>query len=590
MRKTLALVACLVLPLGLATSPTVLAQEELASASFGSGSIDWQVGAAYDRAVLTVAHPDGKVTRQEFAAGQTIQFDLGRGLDGGYRWELTLAPRLSNDAKAQLAAARGTSAEATVIAEMKRRGELPASPMIQSGSFQVQGGSIVPPGQAEPRPALNHTAAPATPRPGGPSLAVRDQVIPDDLIVQGSTCSGLDCVNNENFGFDTIRLKENNLRIHFDDTSTQVGFPANDWRLIANDSAGGGSSKFSIEDSTGARTPFTITAGASTNSIFADSIGRIGFRTSTPVLDLHINTSNTPAIRLEQNNTGGFTAQTWDIGANEANFFVRDVTGGSRLSFRIRPGAPTSSLDISSDGDVGIGTGGPDTSVDIVRSARAAEVQATTFSNDGALFSNMLLRRALGTSAAPLAVTTNSILGSFSFRGHTGSAFSTDNVARLEVRAEENFTATAQGTRIILQTTANGSATPSTRMVIKNDGSVGIGTASPTAGSRLEVNGGSIRVTGGSFIDDGTTLNVPDYVFEPDYKRMSLDELAAFVQVNKHLPNVPSQADIKKNGLNVSQFQMQLLEKVEELTLHTLDQHQIIQKLMARLEALEAQP
>ena len=65
------------------------------------------------------------------------------------------------------------------------------------------------------------------------------------------------------------------------------------------------------------------------------------------MLDLHINTSNTPAIRLEQNNSGGFTAQTWDIGANEANFFVRDVTGGSQLSFRIRPGAPTSSVDIS---------------------------------------------------------------------------------------------------------------------------------------------------------------------------------------------------------------------------------------------------
>jgi hypothetical protein len=77
------------------------------------------------------------------------------------------------------------------------------------------------------------------------------------------------------------------------------------------------------------------------------------------VLDLHVNTANTPAIRLEQNSGGGFTAQTWDIAGNEANFFVRDVTGGSRLPFRIRPGAPTSSIDISADGDVGIGTASP---------------------------------------------------------------------------------------------------------------------------------------------------------------------------------------------------------------------------------------
>jgi hypothetical protein len=95
-------------------------------------------------------------------------------------------------------------------------------------------------------------------------------VIPDELIVQGSACIGLDCVNNESFGFDTIRLKENNTRIKFDDTSVSAGFPANDWQLTANDSATGGSSKFSIEDITGSKVPFTVTAGAPTNSIFVD--------------------------------------------------------------------------------------------------------------------------------------------------------------------------------------------------------------------------------------------------------------------------------------------------------------------------------
>src|SRR6185436_13830143 len=117
---------------------------------------------------------------------------------------------------------------------------------------------------------------------------------------------------------------ENNTRIHFDDTSVSAGFPANDWRIIANDSASGGASKFSIEDSTGAKTPMTLTAGAATNSIFVDSTGRVGFRTSTPVLDLHVSTGNTPALRLEQTNASGFTAQTWDVAGNEANFFVRD--------------------------------------------------------------------------------------------------------------------------------------------------------------------------------------------------------------------------------------------------------------------------
>src|SRR6185295_19460712 len=72
-----------------------------------------------------------------------------------------------------------------------------------------------------------------------------DQVIADDLIVQGSTCVGLDCVNNESFGFDTLRLKENNTRITFFDTSSLSGFPANHWTITANDSDAGTRSKFS---------------------------------------------------------------------------------------------------------------------------------------------------------------------------------------------------------------------------------------------------------------------------------------------------------------------------------------------------------
>ena len=187
-----------------------------------------------------------------------------------------------------------------------------------------------------------------------------DQVIPDDLVVQGSEGVGLDCVNNESFGFDTIRLKENNLRIKFDDTSTG-SFPSNDWQITANDSASGGANKFSIDDTTNARTPFTILAGAPTNSLFIDGIGRIGLRTATPALDLHFNTSNTPGIRLEQNSSVGFATQTWDVAGNEANFFIRDVTRGSRLPFRIRPGAPTSSIDINGSGNVGLGTASPQT-------------------------------------------------------------------------------------------------------------------------------------------------------------------------------------------------------------------------------------
>ncbi len=181
------------------------------------------------------------------------------------------------------------------------------------------------------------------------------QVFATDLIVQGSECVGIDCTSSESFGFDTIRLKENNTRIKFDDTSSSSGFPSTDWQLTANDSASGGANKFAIEDISSGRVPFTVEGGAVSNSIYIDSTGRVGFRTTTPVLDIHVATSNTPGLRLEQTSAGGFTAQTWDIAGNEANFFVRDVTNSSRLPFRIRPGAPTSSIDINASGNVGFG-------------------------------------------------------------------------------------------------------------------------------------------------------------------------------------------------------------------------------------------
>ncbi len=351
MRKSEWLV-CLAVTLALCLPVPSLAGD-LAQVDLGSAAARWDVQGDFERMVLTVSLPNGEVVRREFKGGEPVVFELDAAAkDGSYGYELRGIPRIDASVRKELAAARKAGNEAAVIERLQEAGRLPREGAVQSGSFLVKDGAIVS-REGEERPRGTAAAA------GIGIITAEDQVIPDDLIVQGSACVGLDCVNNENFGFDTIRMKENNLRIHFDDTSTQAGFPANDWRLIANDSASGGSSKFSIEDSTSAKTPFTITAGASTNSIFVDSIGRLGLRTSTPVLDLHINTSNTPAIRLEQNNSGGFTAQTWDIGANEANFFVRDVTGGSLLSFRIRPGAPTSSIDISSDGDVGIGTASP---------------------------------------------------------------------------------------------------------------------------------------------------------------------------------------------------------------------------------------
>ncbi len=298
--------------------------------------------------------------------------------------------------------------------------------------------------------------------------AAADVVFPDDVIVQGSLCVGFDCINNEDFGFDTIRLKENNLRIKFMDTSVGA-FPTNDWQILVNDSASGGASKFSIEDVTGAKTPFTIEAGATTNSVFVDSTGRVGFRTSTPVLDLHVNTSNTPAHRLEQNNSGGFTAQTWDIAGNEANFFVRDVTSGSRLPLRIRPGAPTSSLDISATGDVGIGTASPETlQGGVTLNGTILQVRNTA---DNA----QLALSAAGAGKVP------------DIKMENSDATATRRIFETVYEGVNNLA------KWRFANETNGSITQDNVLVLGNTGNVGIGVAPPAA--RLHTTG-SVRFAG----------------------------------------------------------------------------------------------
>ncbi|HEY5839796.1 MAG TPA: tail fiber domain-containing protein [Pyrinomonadaceae bacterium] len=418
----------------------------LASVAGGGSSARWEITATNAGGTLTISFPDGRSFRKTFRAGDSPQVTIGDKYfdnlpDGVYSYELRLASAPSDAAKK----ARGKDDDPENERAGRKRAPVPAS--TQSGSFAVVNGSIVVAGGSEPeqkrdakastRPAPRTTASANVLqriRNNHRAFFMPDDVIPDDLIVQGSACVGLDCVNGEVFGFDTIRMKENNTRLQFDDTSTSAGFATNNWQIRANDQASGGSSFLGFVDqgATGNSETGTIIgrfdAGAPANSFRVSSNGKVGLRTATPVLDIHMNTSDTPAVRFEQNNSGGFTAQTWDIGANEANFFVRDVTGGSRLSFRIRPGAPTSSIDISADGDVGIGTAGPNARLDLkqasddflgglhLRRASTNDTWAIVTGGDNNLYMGYATDASLANAVAdftifPLVVTTNNRVG-----------------------------------------------------------------------------------------------------------------------------------------------------------------------------------
>jgi hypothetical protein len=118
---------------------------------------------------------------------------------------------------------------------------------------------------------------------------------------------------------------------------------------------------------------------------------------------------------------------------------------------------------------------------------------------------------------------------------------------------------------------------------------VGIGTTTIGTGIKLQVNGnvrasGFIEATGGLRVK-AWAMEVPDYVFdESKYTPQSLVEVEKFVKENHHLPEIPSAKELKDKGMDLVQMNLLLLKKVEELTLHAIDQDKKIKELAAVCE------
>ncbi|MHC0446351.1 hypothetical protein ACWA1F_13155 [Flavobacterium sp. 3-218] len=112
------------------------------------------------------------------------------------------------------------------------------------------------------------------------------------------------------------------------------------------------------------------------------------------------------------------------------------------------------------------------------------------------------------------------------------------------------------------------------------NGNVGIGTANPT--SKLTVAGNiasrEVKVT----VDAGA-----DFVFEKDYDLPSLESVDKFIKENKHLPQIASAEEMKKEGINLSEMNIKLLQKIEEMTLYMIEQNKKINELQIQNKNFE---
>ncbi len=74
----------------------------------------------------------------------------------------------------------------------------------------------------------------------------------------------------------------------------------------------------------------------------------------------------------------------------------------------------------------------------------------------------------------------------------------------------------------------------------------------------------------------------PDYVFNQDYSLMSLNEVKSYIEINNHLPEVPSAEEAEMDGIDVGEMNKILLQKIEELTLYIIQQEERITQLENR--------
>lgn len=145
----------------------------------------------------------------------------------------------------------------------------------------------------------------------------------------------------------------------------------------------------------------------------------------------------------------------------------------------------------------------------------------------------------------------------------------------------------AIGEATIMVTVENEIINPTTEWQLNNDddiyydaGKVGIGTDSPTemltVAGQVEARGVVVHIDAGA-----------DFVFEEGYELPDLKALEAYLAKHKHLPEVPSAQQMETEGLELSVFNIKLLQKIEELTLYTIELNKSVELLQQQNEQLQ---
>ncbi|MDB5004936.1 MAG: hypothetical protein JWQ34_3161 [Mucilaginibacter sp.] len=366
-----------------------------------------------------------------------------------------------------------------------------------------------------------------------------------------------------------------------------------------------------------------------TSSGNTTTMDNVGIGTTSPQALVHINSGTTPSnsqFRISTNGQGSLSALNFapdntsigfDVDFSSGGWIARNSSVASLYKagglFRIMGssgntvgGSATLNdlLDINlSSGNVGIGTTSPGAKLQINSPAGAAYAPVLSFTEGGnPTYGFSFLQDDLTTGDLQLnrvnAGTSTQLLTFQRNTGYVGIG-TTNPEAPLTVYGKSLFfprrigAGDARSFQVDYDISNPDFISNDYPIVLKTGGGnqplildaarIGIGTTTPDA--KLTVNG-TIHSK-----EVKVDLNVPgpDYVFNADYKPITLSEIKDYVVKNHHLPEIPSAAQMAKEGINLGDMNTKLLKKVEELTLYAIDQQKQIELLKQQQEKSKQQ-
>ena len=271
---------------------------------------------------------------------------------------------------------------------------------------------------------------------------------------------------------------------------------------------------------------------------------------------------NFEQVKLGQYGNGSSGLEFVNHSSSTSSYGIRILSNVDNgiLGLQIQTANPSSTyqtlnyltrLVVNTDGNVGIGTTLPNAKLEVFNTAQSGHLILSANDNGNADLSRIDLDYKIANNNQTIA------------------------------RISSGYPTSANGGSGILRFYTSNSGVLGEKMRINSNGNVSIGTTliDPT-GAMLTVNG-SIH-TKEVIVDLKPPL--ADFVFNTNYKLMPLHEVEQFVNVNSHLPEMPSAAVVSKNGLNMGEMQNKLLQKVEELTLYVIEQQKEIEQLKKELK------